>query len=427
MLFHICVYDIKRDEAATTAGSNNSAFKASLSISILHRICPPALPWLFSQMQARIHPQWLTNMKYLIKKQLCFLSCVLLYSMSMAQEVKTDKLQPKTRVCAGQCCCAASYTPIGIMTDHLHPKGDWAFSYSMMQMSMKGNLSGTQNLNAEALLANYLMAPSRMTMQMHMLMGMYGLSHKLTLMGMLNYTRNDMSMDMVPMDRMMMNMPGMNMSMNMPSTCRSSGLGDTKLWALYQLFRSGKQRIVVATGLSIPTGSTAVTGTTLLGENTRLPYMMQLGTGTWDLLPAVTYTGSHNRLFWGANLEGSLPLGTNSRGYAWGPQVKSSAWLSYKCLSWAAASIRAEGTVSGRINGYDQEIAVLSSNDASTDASHTGGQRVQLYLGLHIKPLETILPGAIVQVEFGLPVYQNLNGPQMRLQNTVQAACMYAF
>lgn len=314
------------------------------------------------------------------------------------------------------------------MTDHLHPKGKLAFSYAFMQMRMAGNLSGTQSVSQEAILTNYVMTPTTMTMQMHMLMAMYGLNDRLTLMGMANYNRNDMTMAMAPMDRMM-NMPGMNMSamLNMPSNCRTSGLGDTRLYAIYRLLKSGRQRLIVAGGLNVPTGSTTMNGATLLGNNTRLPYMMQLGSGTWDLLPALTYTSRNGHLFWGANLEGSIPVGVNARGYAWGPQVKSSAWLSYQCLSWAAASFRMEATASGRMNGYDPQVALLMANDPSADAAHTGGQRAQMYLGLQFSQLGSLLSGATIQVEFGLPVYQKLNGPQMRTQNTVQAGCMYAF
>jgi hypothetical protein len=367
-------------------------------------------------------------MKSFIAKQCCLLACLILYSLATLHAGNPETAQPKSGICSDHCCCSGSYTPIGIMTDHLHPKGGWAFSYSYMQMNMQGSRSGTENLNSERLLTNYVMAPTRMTMQMHMLMAMYGVSDRLTLMGMLNYNRNSMGMVMIPMDQMM-NMPGMNMNAmaNMPSVCRSAGLGDSKLWALYRLLNNSGQRLVVGGGLNAPTGSTSVSGTTLLGDHTRLPYMMQLGSGTWDILPAITYTGGKHRFYWGANVEGSLPMGTNAHGYAWGPQIKSSAWLSYKCLPWAAASVRMEAAVSGRMTGYDPQIAPLMLNDPCADAMHTGGQRAQLYLGLNFSKLGAWLPGATVQVEVGLPVYQNLNGPQMRLQNTVQAGCMYAF
>jgi hypothetical protein len=367
-------------------------------------------------------------MKHFSAKQFCFLACLLCWGLTAtAQEITPDLAKNKSGVCTHQCCCSGNYTPVGIMTDHLHPKGEWALSYSFMQMNMQGNQSGTKTLSSDAVLTDYAMAPTRMTMQMHMLMGMYGLSNRLTLMAMLNYNRNNMSMDMAPMDHMM-HMPGMDMGMmNMPSTCQSAGLGDTKLWALYRLLNAGTKRVTVAAGLNVPTGSTAVNGATMLGENTRLPYMMQLGSGTWDLLPAITYTDRYGNFFWGANVEGSIPLGTNTRGYAWGAQVKTSAWLSYKCLPWAAASLRLEGSHAGQISGYDAQIAPLMLNDPCADAAHTGGQRVQTYLGLNFSQLGNWLPGATLQFEYGLPVYQNLNGPQMRLQSTLQASCMYAF
>ena len=56
------------------------------------------------------------------------------------------------------------------------------------------------------------MLPTEMTMDMHMFGTMYAISDKWTLMGMLNYLDNEMSMPM--------NMASMD----------SSGIGDVKSW-----------------------------------------------------------------------------------------------------------------------------------------------------------------------------------------------------
>jgi hypothetical protein len=360
-------------------------------------------------------------------RRYCFLVLLLCSYRTGAQEIKPVFLESSSKICAGQCCCSANLTPIGVMTDHLHPKGEWAFSYNFMNMSMQGNLVGAQSVASETLLNTYMMAPDQMQMQMHMFMGMYGLTNRLTLMTMLHYNRNNMSMVMMPMEQMM-NMPGMNMTMmDMPSTCSSTGLGDTKVWALYKLRERGRQRIVLAGGLNLPTGSTRAKGTTLLGENTRLPYMMQLGSGTLDVFPAITYTDGRNKWYWGVNMEGSVPLGTNRQGYAWGPKIKSSAWMSYKWSNWLASSLRVEATAGGKIIGYDPLIAPLMLNDPCADAANTGGKRASAYLGLQFSQLGRILPGASAQIEFGMPFYQNLNGPQMGLRQTLQAGLSYAF
>lgn len=365
-------------------------------------------------------------MKCFNLKPFWVLALLLLAGNAKAQEVVPAPCAAHS-CCANGSGCAAHFTPAGIMTDHLHPKGAWAFSYNYMNMQMQGNQTGTQSVSSESVLNTYLMAPTTMRMHMHMFMVMYGLSNRLTLMGMAHYNQNDMGMTMMPMEMMMnMNMPGMDWMMNMPNTCHSAGLGDTKLWALYRLWGRRSAQLIVAGGVNVPTGNIRSNGVTLLGPNTRLPYMMQLGTGTLDLMPALTFTNSRGPLFWGVNVEGAIPGHRNAHGYYYSPRVKSSAWMGYQWRQRLAASIRLEGSAGGKVQGYDSEIATLMFNDPCANAGNTGGKRAAVYLGFQAKPLPRLLPGAKLQFEWGMPFYQNLNGVQMRARQTVQAGINYA-
>ncbi|HEU4716893.1 MAG TPA: hypothetical protein VFU15_03630, partial [Bacteroidia bacterium] len=121
------------------------------------------------------------------------------------------------------CCRPDGHAPLGVMTTHIHAKGQWSFLYSYMYMDMRGNRKGTSKLSDDDIFATYAMAGDKMSMQMHMLMIMYGISNRITVMGMLNYYQNNMSMSMLPMA---MDMPGMTMaSYNMPTSMKTSGLG----------------------------------------------------------------------------------------------------------------------------------------------------------------------------------------------------------
>ena len=59
-------------------------------------------------------------------------------------------------------------------------------------------------------------------------------------------------------------------------------------------------------GLSLPTGDIDeeddVLAPTGMRPTLRLPYAMQLGTGTWDLLPGLTYNGNHHQWGWGGTI-----------------------------------------------------------------------------------------------------------------------------
>src|SRR4051812_17366128 len=87
-----------------------------------------------------------------------------------------------------ECACTESdMSPAGIMAGHRHVKGEWMFSYRYMNTYMKGRLSGRQSISDEMVYRQYIMSPEKMTMQMHMLMAMYGISDRLSVTAMVNY------------------------------------------------------------------------------------------------------------------------------------------------------------------------------------------------------------------------------------------------
>jgi hypothetical protein len=338
-----------------------------------------------------------------------------------------DEDNPK--VCAN-CCRPDGEAPVGVMTDHIHPKGQWMFSYTYMDMYMKGNKIGTKMVDDNTVFQNYYMAPDNMNMQMHMAMVMYGLTDRITLMGMFNYVINDMNMSMnnAGMMEMMQNMPGMVMTgtaADFQMKSKTSGFSDTKVYALYSLEDKSKERITVGLGLSLPTGSIKKTGLTLIDSNGRQAYPMQLGTGSYSLLPSITYVRQGFAFSWGSSLSADIKLNNNSAGYKWGNVYDATAWVSYRFLSYLSGSLRAEGISSGKISGSDNDIAILSNNDPNANTNNFGGQRVYMYAGLNFYNEKWPVKNIHFLAEYGLPVYENLNGPQMSVHGTILAGVQY--
>lgn len=81
--------------------------------------------------------------------------------------------------------------PIGVMGAHSHHEDGWMLSYRFMRMDMEANRDGTGSVSTP--LPGFMVSPLKMTMDMHMLGGMYGVSDELTLMLMLPIL--DISMD----------------------------------------------------------------------------------------------------------------------------------------------------------------------------------------------------------------------------------------
>jgi len=343
--------------------------------------------------------------------------------------------------CSFSCCRPDALAPAGIMTDHVHEKGKFGMAYSYMNMAMQGNQSGTSSVSDNQVFTNYMMSPSKMNMQMHMLMPMYGITSRLTAMAMINYYVNTMSMNMMPMNTMM-NMPGMIMTDygNMPSKMKSSGLGDTKLYLLYNLLGSCNQHLVLGAGVSLPTGNIDAKGATNLGSNSILDYNMQLGTGTYNLLPSLVYTAQLNHFTFGAAFQSNIKLGVNSHNYSWGNEYSFSPWSACKIASWASVSLRGEAYYMSEMYGYDAAINQSASSDPTANVYNYGSRKVVNALaGINLYAPASFLQGIHLLVEYGMPVYQNLGGRtfpegtfpqqefQMPVKSTFTARLQYNF
>jgi hypothetical protein len=336
-------------------------------------------------------------------------------------------------LCAGCNCHTDSPTPpAGIMISHVHPKGQWMVSYRYMTMSMRGEMDGNSKVSDHTVFTqyNYAMSATTMRMDMHMLMIMYGLTHKITLMAMMNYNIN--SMNMVPFaPTMMMNMPGMsanttaaNVDMNM----RTQGVGDLKVSAMYSILNGDNHHLLVNGGISIPTGSIQQTGgANSMYPNSRFPYNMQLGSGTFDLLPLINYTYTHDRLSLSAQAQSIIRLGYNTIGYNLGNQYTGNLWAGYRCFRSWSSTLRLEAFHSDGINGSDPSLDLNLTAEPSDNYLNYGGSRISTYVGTSYLFTQGALKNNSISAEFGIPIYQNYNGIQMSNTWSLYATWIYTF
>jgi len=90
----------------------------------------------------------------------------------------------------------------------------------------------------------------------------------------------------------------------------SSGIGDISLSVSYLAWQRDRQHILASLGINLPTGSIDELGPTPRepGMDTQLPYTMQLGSGTFALVPGITYGGAGEKWKWGGNAVATLRL-----------------------------------------------------------------------------------------------------------------------
>lgn len=322
------------------------------------------------------------------------------------------------------------HAPIGVMGDHTHKKGQIMFSYRFMTMKMNESRDGTSDIPADNIattIANRFsgvtgqpptlrVVPLDMTMNMHMLGAMYAPSDRLTLMVMGMYLTN--TMDHVTYQG------GSGTTELGIFTTSSSGIGDTKITALYQL----TEKLHVNLGFSIPTGSIEEEDQVLTPMNMqptlRLPYPMQIGSGTWDLLPTLTYVNRSDKIGWGAQVSSVMRLGENKNDFSYGNKLDVTAWGSYLLTDWLSSSVRVLFTSLGEVDGMDDDI-VAPVQTANPD--FLGGNRVDAMIGLNAIGQNGFIQNQRLAIEFGMPVLQDLNGPQLKTTSTLTVGWQYAF
>jgi hypothetical protein len=298
-----------------------------------------------------------------------------------------------------------AHAPISVMGDHTHNKGEFMVSYRNMQMDMNSLQEGTKTVAASDVLDNtrnsYTMAPTSMTMKMHMLGLMYAPTDITTAMLMLSYLEKDMDM--------LMQMP-MGMRMNMPMD--SKGAGDLKAGALHNIFSQDGQKVHLNLVMSLPTGSIDEKN----DSGVVLPYAMQLGSGTYDLLPGITYTAQTESYSYGAQAQATLRLGENNRDYTLGDRIKVQSWVQMPVHQQVSISVRVAYEDWQTIEGADSRLNAMMAPTLDPDLQ--GGNVASAGLGVNI----TLPMGNRLAVEYSKELAQDLDGPQMAQDDSLTLA-----
>lgn len=301
-----------------------------------------------------------------------------------------------------------AYAPIGIMGDHIHHQGSFMISARYMYMEMEGNLSGSSRIADMEIHQVYMASPQRMRMIMYMLGIMYAPSDRLTVMLMQQFIKKET-----------------DLSTRMESfTTESRGLGDTRLSALYSVFANEKTSFHINSGISIPQGNIITADDTPMAKDMKLPYPMQLGSGTVDLILGGTLKGTSKNIAWGAQQLSNFRTNRNSEGYHIGNEFNLNTWGSYKITSSVSVSARLEGTVLSGISGRDDDLNPMMAPAAHV--KNSGYTRLRSYLGSNFAfNTNPTFKNFKIGIEYGLPCYQNVRGIQMDEGNTFNAGLRY--
>lgn len=316
---------------------------------------------------------------------------------------------------------ANGHAPIGVMGDHTHSKGEWMVSYRYNYMHASGLIDGRNSLSGDTLVTNYAnrfagmagqpptlrVVPDEMTMQGHMFGAMYAPADWVTLVGMVPWMDKSMSATTYQ--------GAAGTTVLGKFSMDSKGIGDVKLGTLFPLIHNHQHNLVLKTGLSLPTGSITESGDMLMPSGMtgrmRMGYGMQLGSGSYDFMPALTYQYYNGPWSLGGQYSATIPLESeNDEGYRWGDKHSITAWGSYQWQPWISTSLRIEASTQDSIRGID--LNIMGPNPAA-DPDNYGGEMVDAKFGVNLIGARGAVRDHRLAFEVTAPLYQKTNGPQL--------------
>ena len=287
---------------------------------------------------------------------------------------------------------------IRVLPDDSNSDRRWAIGYRHVIRSFEGYLDGTESLSFDRMLLLYPVVPTTITQEAHILEATFRYSERVQLSVMVPFL--EQSTDHI-------RRAGSDFNIT------TRGIGDVRFSAAYALGSSGvdtseQHPWVLKMGFSLPSGSIDQKGDTPRGRDTQVPYTMQTGSGTYNFEPAVAFSGKSERLSWTSQASAVVRLGRNDRDYSLGDRLlitsQAVARPGKKIEPWVKAMIEIWGGIDGGDSELNPQIAPVA------DARLFGGQRLDLQIGFraHLgKQLRSVL-----EIAAGLPIHQDLQGPQ---------------
>lgn len=323
--------------------------------------------------------------------------------------------------------------PAGIMFGHMLDKpGDFMMGYRFMLGKSDGSMMhGAHKVSDQTVVDQGCndatpcrFTPAYMNMRMHMLDIMYAPTKWLNVM--LMPTFMDMDMNLRELAGRPPPVPGVH-EHGGASGHETGAVGDTYFSSFIKLINIPGHRIHMNLGLSAPTGKVDIELRRMAQiDGGLIHFGMQLGSGTWDFMPSLTYAGEKSRWSWGAQLSGVKRMEEkNKSGYRLGDIFQATTWGGFDLTQWLTAFVRGAYTLQGAVQrDFDSFNARIGPMDFP---ANYGGQFWDVGLGLN-----AIIPsGRFAGNRFGFewiqPVKNDFNGFQLDRKGALAATWSYRF
>ena len=267
------------------------------------------------------------------------------------------------------------------------------FGYKFGTMDMDCCKDSTNSVNNSFIQGlGFSMAPTDMTMDMHMFSAMYALNNKISLMAMLPYIEKEMEM---------IKLSGMMTGKKHKTSSR--GIGDLSIAGLYKISDKSNFKLQI----SIPTGEFDEKDHNMSGVLKTLPYPMQLGSGTYDATLGYSYQEIFNNWSYGFQLNATKRFDYNSEDWKYGDRREASAWVAKPISKSLSFSFGLDIEHQDNIKGKSSNRNNMTPTWNEYFHSHL---RVSSNVGLNFK-----IPNSKTRIgiQCGVPIYEDVDGPQM--------------
>ena len=286
--------------------------------------------------------------------------------------------------------------PIGVTQDATLRTGQFLFSYRFNYQSFNDNFVGSHKVSDASVGANFPFTPTHMETNRNLLILQYGVTDDLTIFGQLPFQHSNL-------DYTQSSGADYRTGFTEPADITISGM--------YVLWRGNRQQIHSNFGMDFPVGFLDSQSDLPSPTLPNLPYMIRTGSGTFDILPGLTYRGQTDQWTWGVQSIGTVRTGSNRLDYRLGDRVDLTSWISRRFGEMISTSFRLDWQWWGNVRNADPRLdqALSPTNDPLLQ----GGNRLDALFGINLFLPNTRLPGQRISVEAGAPAYQSLNGPQL--------------
>jgi hypothetical protein len=261
---------------------------------------------------------------------------------------------------------------------------------------------------------SYTSLPLSMDMARYTVAAGYGFTSRFKALVSVPYVRY--TMDMTSSNGAMLGWT----DMTMPAT---SGFGDATAIGLYRLSTDNdtmpENAVTIGIGVKTATGSSTERST-----NGKLVHAhMQPGTGSWDPLLSLIYTGTLNSFL--VQADATYQLATrNKEGYKFGNSLAINAVGRY--------SVVREFNISAGLTYLDQGKAgdrngsyynALTNSSLLDDPANTGGNSLWVSAGVQFIPFKN----GMIDLKVQLPAWEKTNGIQLVSTSMILAGISYGF